>query len=118
MAETSLYITIVLIIATLNITKARNASGEEITPEYRMSDTLIRSVHVLSFFTIYFNFHSTSYSDLLLFRNSHPVPFTCHIAPRTKKASVLIYAANEEQPFEKGDGMYLSDRIREKYKSV
>lgn len=42
MAEASVFIVIALVLATLNIAKARNASGEEITPPHRMTDTLIR----------------------------------------------------------------------------
>ena len=46
MADSSLFITIATVIATLSISKERDESGAEITPVYRMSDGTIRFVRM------------------------------------------------------------------------
>ena len=42
MADTSLFITIAMVIATLHISKERDEFGREVTPVHRMTDGTIR----------------------------------------------------------------------------
>ena len=49
MADMSLFITIAIVVATLNISKARDASGKEIIPVHTMSNGIIRLVRLFSF---------------------------------------------------------------------
>ncbi|KIM89841.1 hypothetical protein PILCRDRAFT_812637 [Piloderma croceum F 1598] len=69
LVEDSLYITIVSILATLNVQKAKDAQGEPITPPGRNRKGLV----------------------------SHPEPFKCAITPRSPEAVAMIRHAIETE---------------------
>ncbi|KAF7365161.1 O-methylsterigmatocystin oxidoreductase [Mycena venus] len=67
LADTTVWATIVSVLSTFNITKAKDAAGNEIDIDPQYSDTLI----------------------------SHPEPFVCSITPRSQTAKSLIQATVE-----------------------
>ncbi|KAF7357518.1 O-methylsterigmatocystin oxidoreductase [Mycena sanguinolenta] len=64
-ADATIWATIVSVLSTFNITKAKDATGKEINIDPKYSDGLL----------------------------SHPEPFACSITPRSEKAKNLVQAA-------------------------
>lgn len=89
-----------MIVAALDIAKARDEGGNEIEPLCDYTPGIVRYVRssdlLFSFFLSYF-----------ALRFSHPRPFKCSILPRSEKAIFLVQFALEENPLEKGDGEVL-----------
>ena len=98
LADASLFITIALVIATLTISKARDAHGVEITPIKETINGVIRSV-IFPFLPV------EIIINILV--TSHLKPFKCDIAPRSAKAALLIEQANEKYPQESKDSTLL-----------
>ena len=112
MADMSLFITIAVVVATLNISKARDESGREITPVHIMSDGIIRFDDSL--------FSSSSYSEdcSIIISCSHPEHFKCKIEPRSARTKRLVSSAVEEERSTTNDAVYLDERVRKEYASV
>lgn len=79
LADSSVFLTIVMSLSTLNISKAVDDKGSEIDPKVDFMAGVI----------------------------SHPAEFRCDIRPRSKKAEQLVLTVEEEYPWEQSDAAAL-----------
>ncbi|KAF8817039.1 cytochrome P450 [Phlegmacium glaucopus] len=86
MASATIWLSIVSILATLNIRKMKDARGNDIPLDGKYSDRMIRSgAGCLVFFSVE--------SDLMSLYLSYPLPFECSITPRSIITKQLIQDA-------------------------
>ena len=112
LADVSLFITIAMVVATLNVSKAHDESGKEINPVYTMSEGAIRFAGSSSFKRY------IDYWNCVFCLCSHPERFECKIEPRSTRAKNLISSAVEEEYSTTNDATYLEERVRKEYASV
>jgi hypothetical protein len=86
MALSSIWITVVSILATFDINKAVDERGNVIEPSYEYLSGLVRSEAYLRFALL---MNRSNYSS------SAPVPFKCSITPRSQETIALIQGAAE-----------------------
>jgi hypothetical protein len=86
LAETSVWIAMATILATLNIRRAVDENGEEIIPQPEFSSGLTW-YHFIALVADFYNAN-------LFFSGSHPLPFPCVVEPRSEAAYRLIMQAS------------------------
>ncbi|THH08681.1 hypothetical protein EW146_g8915 [Bondarzewia mesenterica] len=84
LAEVSLFVYTAMILATLNISRARDANGFEVVPPAEFASNLI----------------------------SHPKPFKYRVGPRSPVTELLIRHVDEECPRSKGDATLLPPHVQ------
>ncbi|KAJ6502305.1 cytochrome P450 [Mycena sanguinolenta] len=81
-ADASVWATIVSVLSTFNIAKAKDATGQEIDIDGGYTDGLISSCQRVWILTT---------------MSSHPLPFPCSIIPRSEAAKCLVQATIETE---------------------